>query len=88
MKNKIKELAEQAWNATAVSPDFGHPVSFAEKLAELIVKECMALMAEQKEYYAVPGKYETMEYYARMEAKEDAFSDAEEIIKEHFGVES
>ena len=40
MKNKIKELAEQAWNATAVSPDFGHPVSFAEKFAELIVREC------------------------------------------------
>ena len=41
MNERIKELAEQAWDATAVSPDFGHPVSFAEKFAELIVKECI-----------------------------------------------
>ena len=40
MNERIKELAEQAWDATAVSPDFGHPVSFAEKFAELIIKEC------------------------------------------------
>jgi len=40
MNERIKELAEQAWDATAVSPDFGHPVSFAEKLSELIVREC------------------------------------------------
>ena len=40
MNERIQELAEQAWNATAVSPDFGHPVSFAEKFAELIVREC------------------------------------------------
>ena len=40
MNERIKELAEQAWDATAVSPDFGHPVSFAEKFAELIVREC------------------------------------------------
>ena len=40
MKERIRELAEQAWDTTAVSPDFGHPVSFAEKFAELIVREC------------------------------------------------
>ena len=40
MNERIKELAEQAWDTTAVSPDFGHPVSFAEKFAELIVREC------------------------------------------------
>lgn len=40
MNKHIKELAEQAWDATAVSPEFGHPVSFAEKLAELLVREC------------------------------------------------
>ena len=40
MNERIRELAEQAWNTTAVSPDFGHPVSFAEALAELIVREC------------------------------------------------
>ena len=41
MNERIRELAEQAWDATAVSPDFGHPVSFAEKFAELIVRECL-----------------------------------------------
>ena len=41
MNERIKELAEQAWDSTAVSPDFGHPVSFAEKLSELIIQECV-----------------------------------------------
>ena len=40
MNERIKQLAEQAWDATAVSPEFGHPISFAEKFAELIVREC------------------------------------------------
>jgi hypothetical protein len=40
MNERIQKLAEQAWDATAVSPKFGHPVSFAEKFAELIVREC------------------------------------------------
>ena len=43
MNERIRELAEQAWYNTAVSPDFGHPVSFAEKFAELIVRECADL---------------------------------------------
>ena len=49
MNERIKELAEQAWNDTAVSPDFGHPVSFAEKLAELIVRECINVIGESRE---------------------------------------
>ena len=40
MNERIRELAEQAWDATAVSPQFGHPISFAEKFSELIVREC------------------------------------------------
>ena len=44
MNERIKELAEQAWDNTAVSPDFGHPVSFAEKFAELIVRECLGTL--------------------------------------------
>ena len=47
MNEHIKQLAEQAWDATAVSPDFGHPVSFAEKFAELIVRECAELVETQ-----------------------------------------
>ena len=43
MNERIRKLAEQAWDATAVSPEFGHPISFAEKFAELIVSECIKL---------------------------------------------
>lgn len=43
MNKRLNELADQAWEATAVSKDFGHPVSFAEKLSELIIAECMML---------------------------------------------
>jgi len=43
MNERIQNLAEQAWDATAVSPDFGHPVSFAEKFAELLIRECAAV---------------------------------------------
>ena len=49
MNERIQELAEQAWNTTAVSPDFGHPVSFAEKFAELIVRECINVIGESRE---------------------------------------
>jgi hypothetical protein len=47
MNEKITLLAEQAWDATAVSPDFGHPVSFAEKFAELIIRECVNTIDQQ-----------------------------------------
>ena len=91
VNERIKELDIQAQYYANEQND-KHGVSwirtYKEKFAELIVQECATLMAEQKKYYADPGKYETMEYYARMEAKEDAFSDAEVIIKQHFGVES
>lgn len=40
MNKRIEKLAEQAWDKTAVSRDFGHPVAFAEILAKLVVQEC------------------------------------------------
>ena len=51
MNERIKQLAEQAWDATAVSPEFGHPISFAEKFAELIVQECAGIAYE----YDIPN---------------------------------
>lgn len=75
MNERIKELAEQAWDATAVSKDFGHPVSFAEKLAELIVREC-AWIANGP----APSVYDHDSYkLARKWASEDVLN--------HFGVE-
>lgn len=72
MNERIKELAEQAWDATAVSPEFGHPVSFAEKsvsfvekFAELIIKECCSVLYDNE-----MGGYQV-----------------EHCLKDHFGVE-
>ena len=46
MNALLRELAEQARDATAVSPDFGHPVSFAEKFAKLIIDRCVRACVE------------------------------------------
>jgi hypothetical protein len=77
MNERIKELAEQAWDATAVSPQFGHPVSFAEKFAELIVRECMRMCD--------CADVSLLEHDRPQEASGAAT--AKEIIKEWFGVE-
>ena len=37
MNERIRDLAQQAWDTTSVSKDFGHPTSFAQKFAELII---------------------------------------------------
>ena len=78
MNQRIRELAEQAWDDTAVSPDFGHPVSFAEKFAELIVRECMNICAEREEDIRTRIKDEGKAATAYM---------CRAYIKEHFGVE-
>lgn len=82
MNERIKELAEQAWDATAVSPDFGHPVSFAEKFAELIIKECIDKITT---YDLVPGhsaKWEDIyDIHSRL------LQDLGEELLDHFGVE-
>ena len=89
MNERLKELAEQAWDATAVSPEFGHPISFAEKFAELIVRECVRLNKHQS--------YELMGVITDVE-EGDGFDDiclstvkrvAENLatnLKEQFGV--
>lgn len=70
MNERIKELAEQAWDATAVSPDFGHPVSFAEKFAELIIQECIERITRM-------GILNNCEDQSKM---------ACDVLKEHFGI--
>ena len=57
MNERIKELAEQAWDDTAVSPDFGHPVSFAEKFAQLIVRECAGIVADAVDHREPASTY-------------------------------
>ena len=82
MNERIKELAEQAWDDTAVSPDFGHPVSFAEKFAELIVRECI----DKIETYKIPVGNSAAGEMA-CEWTYDALKEIRDDIKEHFGVE-
>jgi hypothetical protein len=83
MNERIKLLAEQAWDATAVSPEFGHPISFAEKFAELIVRECI----DKIETHRIPvgnsaaGEMACEWTYA-------ALKEIRDEIKQHFGVES
>jgi hypothetical protein len=91
MNERIKELAEQAgWTDGYYASDHGpfvDPEFNKEKFAELIVRECVALMNDEKEYFSKPAPYESRDYYERCRAKEDAFEDAARMIKNHFGVE-
>ena len=73
MNERIKQLAEQAWDATAVSPEFGHPISFAEKFAELIVKECVAICQDTDGEDNIDAR--------------SGRQDCAVEIQEHFGVE-
>ena len=96
MNQRFRELAEQAGMVKILNEhahEYGNgqfentEYPELEKFAELIVRECMSLMKERKDYYDNPGTYETEKYYIRMDAKADAFDDASSIIKNHFGVE-
>lgn len=83
MNKRIQELAEQA----GLQPYYDAQKEQIAKFAELIVRECVSLMNEEKERYDNPGTYESDEYYIRMKAKAEAFDNASSIIKNHFGVE-
>lgn len=90
MNNKIKELLLEAGikfdkDTSEIDVCVMLP-SDLEKFAELIIKECVTLMENEKAMYSDPGTYESREYYERMAAKEDAFGDAASAIKYHFGV--
>ena len=91
MNERIKELKDNTldkhFSHTWSTMDYEDVNKFAEKFAELIVEECVALMKFEKEYYSKPVPYESREYYERCRAKEDAFDDAARLIKNHFGVE-
>ena len=84
MNERIRKLAEQAWDATAVSPEFGHPISFAEKFAELIVQECAELFVDQR--YMILNPHEPFAN-ERVRALKEHDKDTVKKIKKHFGVE-
>ena len=92
MNERIRELAEQAVNAVD-NPFPGNPLNdelekmyipdcFAEKFAELIVRECVQTLIDK-----------TPEWYTNEASEEDwdkgydrAMKDCVHHIKEHFGV--
>jgi hypothetical protein len=39
MNERIRKIAEQAWDDPMVSPEFGNPVPFAERIADLLIVE-------------------------------------------------
>lgn len=90
MNERIKQISDQVWE-WAENQEYSEPDQFSDiwetKFAELIVRECMSLMQTEKKYYEDPSTYETKEYYIRMQAKSEAFEEADDIIRSHFGVE-
>ena len=77
MNELIKKLAEQAWDATAVSPEFGHPVSFAESLSKLIVRECISILESAENGY--------QDY--RNQIEDGMRNHCISEMKKHFGIE-
>ena len=93
MNERIRELAEQASHQ---SPD-GYPVTipyskdFAEKFAELIVKECCSKLKEMgegwHEFARNPPDGQAHNASGALFAAYRLKEDAVDEIKEHFGVE-
>ena len=80
MNERIKELAKQCWDER---PE-GQLHFDSEKFAELIVKECISIVEEQKECLCEEQQYWSDHDYGY----EMAVNDASIGIKQFFGVEA
>lgn len=77
MNKRFKELARQAGiEQRGVGFD-----AVVGEFANLIIKECISILEEEREYYSKPGSYESREYYERCASKEEAFADASSMLK-------
>jgi len=87
MNERIKELAEQATTIVDTVNSQGYSSSYAnfdrEKFAELIVRECITIVDEQKECLHEEQKY----WHDRDYGYALAVDDASKGIKQFFGVE-
>ena len=88
MNERIKELAIQAEIYAGELIDEGadydqYPRYYTEKFAELIVKECIIIVEEQKECLCEEQQYWSDHDYGY----EMAVNDASKGIKQFFGVE-
>jgi len=82
MNERIRELAEQA--KFMAEEDINKQISyntelkaFAEKFAELIVRECMDTILKESKWYWDKDEFESS----------NAIQNAARKVKEHFGVE-
>ena len=84
MNERIRELAEQATSYIDPSANDGVCWYFdKEKFAELIVRECIGIVDEQKECLHEEQQY----WHDRDYGYEMAVNDASKGIKQFFGVE-
>ena len=85
MNERIKQLAEQAYDELV--EETGNIVVFDEdfqqRFAELLIKECISIVEEQKECLHEEQKY----WHDRDYGYEMAVNDASMGIKQFFGVE-
>ena len=85
MNERIRQLKEQSmeWVPNQIDPDTKIRLLNAGKFAELIIKECISIVDEQKECLHEEQKY----WHDRDYGYEMAVNDASKGIKQFFGVE-
>ena len=84
MNERIKELEKQCWSHRVNGRLVDGQLHFdTQKFAELIVKECISIVDEQKECLHEEQKY----WHDRDYGYEMAVNDASKGIKQFFGVE-
>jgi hypothetical protein len=76
MNERIEELVRQAIFTIPDGVDFDIPDEFTDKFAELIVRECVGIVAKRKDQ-AIDDGWNV----------DEAMSMAEMDLEEHFGVE-
>ena len=84
MNERIKELEKQCWSHRVNGRLVDGQLHFdTQKFAELIVKECISIVDEQKECLHEEQQY----WHDRDYGYEMAVNDASKGIKQFFGVE-
>jgi hypothetical protein len=77
MTTRLQELAQQAWIETAVYSDMGYPISFTERLAELITAECLSRIEDLRGYsgYTDDEIVSTPSWNAALQAAKNQIAD-------------
>jgi hypothetical protein len=82
MNERIRELAELCYE----KHDLLETHQFnKEKFAELIVRECIKILEEERDMYSW-SEYDPLEYVDRIDAKKSALDDGVGSLEYHFGI--